>query len=253
MSNAERIAELQRVVYGAGASDDERAAAVDELEGLRPALSRAEAADSRSAGAAPDVETTTVGSPTADPNPDLDADAEDLAGSRSTTLQWAALAGAVALAVGVGIGWLFGVQTAATLTPGAAPAAAPDDDVTFELAPAQPAEPTSLEDAPAMAVFERAQVPEDLPSSTHPEIDPSSYRRIATLPDGASVHAAHQDDANQICLHVERPDHGASSMCMAERDFATDGMTLDSEIGGMSYRISWQPSGALSLSSSPAN
>ncbi|MFE5670186.1 hypothetical protein ACFQ58_01125 [Agromyces sp. NPDC056523] len=255
MSSTERVAELQRIAYGVGASDGERAAAADELEGLRRAAVPVEVDDVHPRDpVAPGAAIS--GSPSADPDADPfdgvagpGADADVPERSPSNTVRWAALAGAVALAVGFGAGWLFGAQSAPTLD---APGAGQDGDVTFDLIDPDTAR-VPVENAPALAVFERAQVPEDIPTFLDPSIETASYRRLLTLPDGATVHAARAAGGTDFCVVVEHPDVGAGSACTGDGMFPPDGLWSEMSFDGdHSYRVTWPASGEVMVDTTPA-
>jgi hypothetical protein len=254
MPNTERLAQLQRIAYGAGTSDDERAAAVDELEGLRRAGARGEA-EARSADmSAHDPPAAAVESAAADPDPfdgipGLRTDGDDPERSGSDARRWAALAGAIALAVGVGIGWLFGAQTASTLAP---PGTAPDDDVTFEMI--EPAgAPVPIDRAPALAVFAHEQLPDDLPTFRDASIGSKSYRHLLTLPDGVTVHAALRVGGAEVCLIVEHPDSSAGATCTGDGMFPPEGVSVETSFdGGPGYRVMWSASGEVAVDAPPA-
>ncbi|HEU4756687.1 MAG TPA: hypothetical protein VFS72_08505 [Agromyces sp.] len=255
MSNAERIAELQRIAYGAGATDVERATASAQLDALRRAASRVAG---ESAPPRPDVK---PGSPSSDdPGTRAPDPLEALLAEEwpvvavpdrppSAALRSSVLAGVIALAVGFGAGWVSGSQTASEL----GGSSASDRDVTFEVAVAdEDRAPVPFDQAPAMAVFERPQVPEDLPSFTDPSLDAMSHRRLVTLPDGAAVHAARSPDGAQVCLLLDLPPVGGGSSCTSDGAFPAGGMQSETSFDGRSaYVVNWAASGEVSVTVSP--
>lgn len=258
MSSTERVAELQRIVYGAGATDGERAAAAGELEALRRAA--AAGVEVGEATARPSATplggpAATGGSPQADIDPfdglgGLGAVAEEAPRPASNPVRVAAIASVIALAIGFGAGWLFGAQSAAELT---VPGASPDEDVTFDLEPVQrPMQAAVPGEVTALEVFAQAQVPEDMPSFVDPAFDPTSFRRLAVLPDGSSLHAARPGaGSSQVCIHFDVPEVGAMSTCDDEDRFLVGGLLVEGGFSGTFYRVAWNGSGEVSITTRP--
>lgn len=255
MSSAERIAELQRLAYGAGATEVERATAAAELDALRRAASRAPGnaapprPDTRHGSLFPDHHGTRapdlLDALLADEGPDV----HESDRTASAALRWSVLTGAIALAVGFGAGWVSGSQTASELT---GPSAS-DGDVTFEVASSDgDGAPVPFDQVPAMAVFVRPQVPADLPAFTDPYLDVLSYRRLVTLPDGAAVHAARSPDGAQVCLLLDLPMVGSGSSCTSDGAFPAGGMQSEISFDGRgAVIVNWDASGELSVTESP--
>lgn len=257
MPNSERIAELQRRAYGAGATDAERHAALAELERrhrLGP-TARAEPADPIDSGHG-------------DREPDADAErgtppggaappSEPLTAPRSL-VRVSAVIGVIALATGLGVGWAAGTVAAPEHGPdGAASSAAAsaDEDVAFVL-PAAPvervSEPVPLAEAPAMAVFHREQVESDRTpmGAADPMFDPLTQRRLVTLDDGG-VFSAALDEAGMICLAFDLPDVGGSSICTGESSFPPEGFSMDSTFESRRYELLWYASGEVRVLRTP--
>ncbi|WP_401000119.1 hypothetical protein [Agromyces sp. GXQ0307] len=260
MSDGNRIAELQRLAYGAGTDDDAREAAADELHALRRAATRS---GSNRPESPADV-TGTPSTPAAAASAALDADPFDALGiagdppleeprrAASAALRWSVVVGAIALALGFGTGWIAGAQT--TDLAGGSEGPIPDTALTFELERGEAsdaAEPVPLAEARAMAVFERAQVPEDLPGFEDPTVDPATLRRVGTYPDGASIHVARSADSAQVCLLLDVREVGGMSTCTTDGLFPADGLYAEGGFETAFYRIEWAESGEVSFTARP--
>lgn len=250
MPNADRIAELQRLAYGAGASDAERRAAVVELE----AVHRGRDAEPAEPGS-PDTDTA-VDSRSATAGPAVREEPVEPPADVSTTrpARPFALAGAIAMALG--IGWAAGMIAApGTAAESTAPTAgAPvSDDVARPTETGPSSDP--LVEAPAMAVFERAQVETDrtpIATGGDPMFDPLSQRRLVTLGDGGIFSAA-LDETGGICLAFDRPEGGGTAMCTSETAFPPEGLHLDSMFESrIVYELHWYPSGEVRVLRDPA-
>lgn len=238
MPNADRIAELQRLAYGAGASDAERRAAVDELE----ATHRGRDAEPAGPGT---------------PDPAVREEPVEPSADASTTRPARPFALAGAIAVALGIGWAAGMIAApGTAAESTAPTAgAPvSDDVAQPPTETVPS-PDPLAEAPAMAVFERDQVETDrtpIATGGDPMFDPLSQRRLVTLGDGGIFSAA-LDETGGICLAFDRPEGGGTAMCTSETAFPPEGLHLDSMFESrIAYELHWYPSGEVRVLRSPA-
>lgn len=267
MPNAERIAELQRVAYGAGSRDVERRAALDELgahpidrgvettpdvldppgpDGRRPAATDGEAPfepGAADAGTTPPSAVRLAGRP----------------------VRLLVAVGAVALVAGIGIGWGLGAVPAAGIATGAdepPSRTSADDDVAPPAATGtatgtgtEAAEPVPAAEAPAMAVFDREQTESDrtpMAGGDDPMFDPLTQRRLITFADGAIFSAA-LDDAGGICLAFDRPDGGGASVCTGETSFPPEGLHFDSTFEGrIDYDLQWFASGEIRVLRTPA-
>ncbi|WP_430647004.1 hypothetical protein [Agromyces sp. GXS1127] len=261
MPHGDRIAELQRLAYGAGTDDTERARAADELEELRREVMRPEGGERRLPGH-PDASAPrpasagdAVGAADAHADPfdalgivDAAAQDEDRPGTSTATLRWSLVAGAVALAIGFGAGWLSGAQATNDLVAGSVPVV-PDSALTFELEPTAVAVP--LDQARAMAVFDREQAADDLPGYVDPGFDADTYRRVGLFADGASIHVARALDSPAVCLQLDIRDVGGMSTCTQDGTFPPDGLFAEGGFDSGFYHIEWAESGEVTLSYLP--
>ena len=195
---AARIARLQRIAFGADASESERHSAAAELEELRRAEADATAERAaRSALAAGRTAGPGHGELT-EAGPGSSTAFEPLAASAPTDargIRWAIAAGVVALALGLGVGWQLGGRSAptseATSTPG------PDASVAVPTAPAT----VPLGETSMVGGLDRAQAESDLLDPEFVQtylLDGASVRRLLSRPDGLVVYSAVRD--GELCL-----------------------------------------------------
>lgn len=200
-----RVAELQRIAFGADASESERHTAAAELERMQRA--EADAAAERETQAA----LVAAGTPGQAPDgPGADASDASVASTAFAPLaasdrpdargiRWAIGAGVVALALGLGVGWQFGdrsvpppSEAAATVGPGVPVAVLP--------VPTAPAT-VPLGETSMAGSLERAQVDSDLLDPEFVQmhgLDGESARRLLSVPDGLVVYSAVRD--GDLCL-----------------------------------------------------
>lgn len=261
MPNAERIAELQRLAYGAGTTDAERHAALAELERTDPPALTAQAQPA-----------DPIGPVHEDGEPDAEAASRIASGgeagpSEPPTASWglvrtSALIGVIALGTGLGVGWAAGSVTApgpGPVPPASAAESSADQDVVLVLPDPDPiervSEPVPLAEAPAMAVFEREQVETDrtpIATGGDPMFDPLTQRRLVTLGDGA-VFSAALDEAGMICLAFDRPEGGGAAVCTGETSFPPEGLYMDSVLESRTtYELHWYASGEVRALRTPA-
>jgi hypothetical protein len=253
MPNAERIAELQRLAYGAGTTAAERLAAVAELE----AIGRVRVAEPAEPGSHDANTDTAVDSRSATCSPVVREEPVEHPADASTTRPARPFALAGAIAVALGIGWAAGMIAApGTAAESTAPTAGAPiaDDVARPPTETVPSSDPFAE-APAMAVFERGQVETDrTPIATvgDPMFDPLSQRRLVTLGDGGIFSAA-LDETGGICLAFDRPEGGGTAMCTSETAFPPEGLHLDSMFESrIAYELHWYPSGEVRVLRNPA-
>lgn len=214
--NDERMRHLQRVAYGAVASDAERATALAELESLRREH------DARADAPAASVVIAPEPGRVADDLPDLspgEVRADDHGGA-ARPLKWAIAAGTAALLVGVAVGWQAGTRL--TAAESAAPDPALGASVSMSVGSVL-AEPVPVAGSAAYAVFDRPATPEDMPPIDLPDewrisADP---RLLATMPDGMTVYAAKPPgEAVDLCVLTIIPDKpGFGMSCTQEEVF----------------------------------
>ena len=208
----ERMRHLQRVAYGAVASDTERAAAVAELESLRR-----EQATVTDAPAGPPG-----GAPARPPEPDTfqPVAVAHRALGPARPLKWAIAGGTAALLLGVAVGWSVGARTPAA-EPGAVPPV-PAPDVSLDVGSVL-AGPVAVADSPAYAVFDRPATPADIPALDVPEEwkDEADPRLLVTMPDGTAVYAAKPPGpGGDMCVVIVVPDQpGLGLSCTKDGTF----------------------------------
>lgn len=222
----DRIGTLQRLAYGADATDAERARAVAELAALAARGARRE-------GEAGEVVDAVPGEQARDTSPSLRAD------GRSRLVRWTAAAAGLGLLLGGALGWVAGrgIPTESAVP---APTAPPD--------PADPGTP--LEDTELLAVFDRlppaaasAQV-----ASLVDVIDPDSVRLLATRVDGPAAYLARTVDGENVCLVLVLPDAPTRSECTVDGSLPAGGLSI--LYGAQAYGLSaalLDPTGTVSL------
>ena len=249
-SDDERIRRLQRIAYGANASAEERGAALDELEMLEQR--GAASADDSAAGPARDGADGSDGSEPDDGAVDATATPTSRR-SRGFAIRAGLIAGAAALAVGIGAGFAVGWQFRPSGLPMESGAAGPSAPV--ELGPRLHADvfasmPIALE-TDAARVFDRAPTPVDTPRVETPLaevtslVEPIETRLLTTGADGTGVFGAR--DATDICLIAVFTDGGAASVCTQRGRFPTDGLRMSAGGPGVIVYIAWSPDGVLHL------
>ncbi|WP_173922653.1 hypothetical protein [Agromyces sp. Marseille-P2726] len=244
----ERMRELQRVAYGAVASDAERAAAIAELESLRQEQAGEEEAaivEVPIEAARTVVEKTPTGS--------TRAMAEWIAASDAASVRrfrWAMAAGTAALLVGVAVGWQLGARfpppSAATTALSAVDAPAAEGQTMAEFLASQPV----AAETRAADVFSRPATSEDVPvegSIADFGKGPLEFRLLGVQSDGTRLYAAR--DSIDLCLYVSYGAHGAAAACTQDGRFPRDGLTLTSSDSGSAGEVdaTWHVDGSLEL------
>lgn len=218
----DRLRRLQRIAYGAVASDAERAAAVAELDALRREAVEADAAAESGADApvpVPVRERTPTGS--------MRAASEWIAASDAASVRrfrWAVAAGTAALLVGIAVGWSLGTRTAPSTPSALATSAAPPESNGFTVPIADTAVPRLFDAEPA---------PSDVPAvaSLDPRIAPADYRLLLTRSDGVTLHVARVD--GDVCAVVAIPATStASGACTHEGMFPEAGLWVEFFVQG---------------------
>ncbi|KQM82184.1 hypothetical protein [Agromyces sp. Leaf222] len=214
------LARLQRLAFGSGASDAERADAARELDALREARS----------AAAVEAEVA-AGEPPAEPEvqPAVTPVAADSV--PSGRLRGTIIVGLAALVVGLLAGWQLGTTLHATAESAMpTPTATPFTD--------QPSMADSLAEQPlageasAADVFLRPATEADaapLPPEFGFGNGSLEYRLLATRPDGTLVFLAR--DAAELCVVVAFPDlGGAASTCTVDGRFPEKGLNVATSV-----------------------
>lgn len=219
-----RIRALQRIVYGADATEAERARAVAELDELtvpetgHDAAGRAAAAG-EGAGRDGDGDGTGVGQGTDERDGDT-ADGErtlnDDAARSGRLLRWTAAAGGIGLLLGGVIGWAGGQRVALD-------AAGP----TVRSSPTE--EPaTPLEDTDLLPLFDRLPPADESErvASVDETIDPASVRLLATRVDGPAAFLARTVDGEDVCLVLLLPAGPSRMECTVDGLLPADGLSI---------------------------
>jgi hypothetical protein len=252
-SGDDDVARLQRLVYGANSTPEERRRAADELQALAVADAAATAdgasAIPESAGGGAAEAPAMVGD---DDTPDLE---EDRGPGRRVALRIAVVAGAAALVIGIIAGWQLSQLTAADADAGAlpTPSASPGPRLQADVLAAMPVAAETL----AARVFLRPAVPDDspdmpgMPEGTRITLSggPAEFRLLATRSDGVRFHAAR--DGAELCLYITfpQPSDGAIALagCTQEGRFPEDGIHVNSSSGQASIDATWHPDGSLQI------
>ena len=248
----DRLRRLQRIAYGAVASDAERAAAVAELDALRREAVEAEAAAESGADApVPVRERTPTGS--------MRAVSEWIAASDAASVRrfrWAVAAGTAALLVGIGVGWQLGARMA----PSDAGAVDQALGASPSISLATPEGALSVVDSPAFAVFDRPPQATDTPSAGNDEwyegwLDPTTLRLLTTTPDGVGVYGAKavpgglssESGADDVCVVVVLAD-GSGGSCTQNGVFTEGRIWTEISLQGAgSVRAVWHADGTVQV------
>ncbi|NYG21949.1 hypothetical protein BJY17_002696 [Agromyces hippuratus] len=243
---AGHLIRLQRIAFGADASESERHAAVTELDELQRAAADAAAARAALSAPASHVDARTrhdlphAGESDAPlfepPAPSTPTDARGI--------RWAIVGGAVALALGLGIGWQLGGRSVppSEITSTAGPIAS----VAVPTAPAT----VPLSETSMAGSLDRAQVESDL---LDPELvrmhllDGQSTRRLLSLPDGLVVYSAVRDgDLCLIASWTAGADDGAPACTTAQ---IVNGAGLRTTVmnGATATTVHWRRDGTVEL------
>ena len=238
----ERLRRLQRLAFGAVASDAERAAAIAELELIR--LERA-------AGDAGRGRTDADGAPTVPASPDATA-----AGSSSRPgirasgpaamrrSRWALALGAAALIIGVAVA--VGGQVDWRISD------SESSSVAVSAAPGLDAPGIPIGDTAVLRLYDAAASPADVLQGAYPRdsIAPTEYRLLLTRPDGVSLYIARLHGDAAVCAVVTRPGDFTASSCTHDGMFPEAGLWVevfvDGDLGLIRGAI--QPNGMAELS-----
>jgi hypothetical protein len=227
-----RMARLQRLAYGADASDDDRAAAHAELAALRsPDADDGGGVDpvrpsGAIDGAAADEPTTPsgvpVGATTRSPNPGL---------RRALALS------ATALVAGIAIGW------------GAGSAVEPSEGVDVGVPVAETV---------AWEVFDRPATDGDYVRHPGPLVDmgtdDATRRLLLTRSDGVMLLAVRTADGEDACLILALPVGRPATACTEDGRFPRDGLRAEISVQGVGvYLAGWAPDGhaEINMASAP--
>lgn len=224
-----RIRALQRIAFGADATDAERARAITELAEL--AVSGADRDEAERTSSVSVHDDGTEASAAAEPAP-IDASPR-----RGRLVRWVVAAGTVGLLLGGALGWTAGQQ-------GADPAAS-------TVGPSPPADPpTPLEETGLLPLFDRLPPAEESTrvATADEAIDPASVRLLATRVDGPAAYLARMEDGENVCFVLMLPAGPPRSECTVDGLLPADGLTI--LYGAVGYGLSaaeLDPSGTVSL------
>jgi hypothetical protein len=246
----ERMRRLQRLAYGAVASDADRASALTELEQLRRemAVERADAASEPDAHLDSPLMPAPTGPAATSPIALVESSAE--AGAFARRFRWAIAIGTAALLAGVAVGWQLSARMAPLSTATAALSAvdspSPEPRTMAEFLAARPI----AAETQAAEVFLRPATGDDIPVTG--SIDdfgngPLEFRLLATRPDGIRLYAAR--DSVDLCLYVSFGEYGSSAACTTEGRFPEDGLTVTGSVyrAPDSVDATWHTDGSLQL------
>ena len=214
-----RVRALQRIAYGADATDAERARAVAELAGLavrgpgRDEAGRAGAGGDRGDGEGPgagDGADETGGDAFAERPPN------DIASGRGRLVRWTAAAGGIGLLLGAALGWATGQEVAVD-------SAAPLVSASPSEAPGTPLEETDL-----LPLFDRLPLADESArvAGVDDEIDPASVRLLATRVDGPAAFLARSVDGENVCLVLLLPAGPSRIECTVDGLLPADGLSI---------------------------
>jgi hypothetical protein len=241
MRDPERIAELQRLAYGAGATDAERRSAAEELEAIRdgrPAAARTGATERRDDGQPvdPPAAETSVGGNDGAP---VSATEASRAPARPP-LRWVAIAAAAALIIGYVAGAVDAEAARGTAPAPTATSAPQPGEMPLELPPGAVMD---VAETRVVEIFERpatvADLAVDLTMFSFTEMDPSSPRLLATRSDGIRVWVARTVDGD-VCLVIRVDEFAGSGGCTMDRLFpVTDGIGVESYDQGAGHHSAY--------------
>ncbi|MET4156451.1 hypothetical protein [Agromyces sp. PvR057] len=232
------VARLQRVAFGSGATDAEREAAVRELAGVDSSEGSALLAVPRSAAATPPRSTGDV-------TPGGRAPASVTPDRPESRLRWTLVAGALALAAGVLVGWGLGSRDALDPVSGASPPPSSSPPATA-VAYAEYLESLPLvSQAGAAAVFSRESISGDALSRSWVRDGFRQQRLLLTLPDGSGVFAALRD--REACLIIDFVPEGGLSRCTENGRFPEGGIRVAAEREAARFEVVWLPDGTVTV------
>lgn len=224
-----RIRALQRIAYGALATEAERARAVAELAALSALEGPAASAELQhplrpvvESGREADAADVAPAAPPLEPAPSDDTPL------RQRGVRWATAAGVAGLLIGVAAGWTAGQRIAADaeLVAVAAASSAPDAG-------------TPLEQTDVLPLFDR--LPEVAEAtrvaSVDIAIDAGSVRLLATRTDGPSAYLARTHDGEEVCLVLLMPAGPSRSTCTADGRMPAQGLNIEYDARGYGFAM----------------
>lgn len=264
----DEVARLQRLVYGADSTTDERRRAAEELHELAKATdatarpSPAEAGDPDPTDASGSADGAATAADTASSSPAGAGDpppGDDPGRGRRLAIRIGVAAGVVALILGIVAGWQLGQLNGADAADAdalTAPTGSAGPRLQADVLAAMPVAAETL----AARVFLRAAVPEDRPdlpglregAGMVPGNGPREFRLLATRADGIRFFAAR--DVDELCLFYVTPvssPEGVTAIgtCTRGGRFPSEGLRLSGSGGGGAESVdaTWRPDGSLEI------
>ena len=238
-----RIRALQRIAYGAQASEAERAEAVAELgklqqrephqrttAGAHPGTSgrpdSGGAIGDGSGGASHGFHASDASPSPSDAAAATPAPAGHRRGRAAGMARWALVAGAVGVVLGGVIGWGVGQRVPVEMTSSSTSASTPPSivDPTAPVADGMPLESTDL--LPLMGRLPTADEAARV-ARLDPPMDPESVGLLASRADGPTAFLARTVDGGDICLVVLMPSGPSRSACTLVGRFPIGGLRIE--------------------------
>jgi hypothetical protein len=262
-----RIRALQRIAYGADATDAERARAIAELVELavhaagrevrstlgtgeyEPSPTSEDASDvvdvvnaSDASAAAFDASAGASGSPASHAAADASSGGSTLDGAateRRTLVRFTVVAGAVGLLLGAAIGWGMSQRApAGSIVP---PVAEPAPSATSG---------TLLDRTDLLPLFDRLPLAAESArvADVDATIDPASVRLLATRSDGPSAYLTRTIAGDDVCLVLMLPAGPSSLACTIDGIVPPDGLRIQYYARGYGLAVArLVPSGTVTL------
>ncbi|WP_448808231.1 hypothetical protein [Agromyces bauzanensis] len=218
----EQLSRLQRLAFGAVASDAERAAAVAELELIQRERAAAEAEREGADAAGPPTAPAVPRAPGVGSSTRPEGEASGTAAAK--TLKWALVAGTAALLIGVAVGSQIGTRGAADESSNTV------DSTAHELHAAL----MPIGDTAVPRLYEADPTPADVPQAAYPRdsIAPTDYRLLLTRPDGVSLRVARLHGGADVCAVVTLPSEFTASSCTHNGMFPEAGLRVAVSLPG---------------------
>jgi hypothetical protein len=235
-----RIRALQRIAYGADATDAERALAVAELgelaargaarggvsagpgDGRGPGNGSADATDAAATDAAATASTAAASGQVA-----AELGPVDEPPGRARLIRWTVVAGGICLLLGGFIGWAAGQRVPPEF---ASSSAAPSSSDGAGM---------SLESTALLPLFDRLPLAAESTrvAGVDDVIDPASVRLLATRTDGPAAFLTRTVDGENVCLVLMLPAGPSRSVCTVDGRFPVDGLSIQYNAPGYGLAV----------------
>ncbi|MDR6906578.1 hypothetical protein J2X63_002264 [Agromyces sp. 3263] len=210
-----RIRELQRIAYGADATDEERAEAMAELEDLSrrvEPVARAEPVER--------VESVQPGQSIEDAEAVVPGDrgVTRTDAARCRLVRWTAVAASVGLLVGGALGWSTAQRVPATSS----------SSSRFGIV-STPEPGVPVEDTRIPQLFDRLPLADEAAriAGIDDSVDPASVRLVASRTDGPSAFVVRAFDGADVCLVLAFPTGPFRRECTTQGIFPLDGLSVE--------------------------